>query len=64
MKLSTALQPCGIYVQLQILQTIWQHDTDQTKMYFIIAQRVKLNVAAKGKDYSLMWTKVEFRSVW
>lgn len=56
---STTLQPFGIHVPPQILQ----HHADQQERVYI-AYRVKLNVTAKEKYYSSMWTKVEFRSIW
>jgi hypothetical protein len=48
--------PC---IQLQALHTRWQQYADQQEHVFI-AQRVKLNVTAKGEDYSLMWAKLNF----
>jgi hypothetical protein len=57
--LATAWQPYGINVQLQTLYTRWQLSADQQEHNFM-GQRIKLNVGAKGENYTLMWTKAEF----
>lgn len=62
MEISTAWQQCNIYIQLQIFETRQLQYADKHKCVFIV-QRLKLN-EANGEEYSLMWTKVEFFSVW
>jgi hypothetical protein len=58
-KLSTAWQLYGIYMHLQPLHIRWQHCADQQECVFM-AERVKLNVIAKGEDYSHVWSEVRY----
>jgi hypothetical protein len=52
MKLATAWQPLTLLLQLQIIQTRWQHYADQQKCDFM-SQVVESTVIAKGEVYDV-----------
>lgn len=58
---SVVWQPYDIYIQFQILHTRCYVDPDE---WVSVAQRVKMNVTANNKHYSLIGTEVEFCGIY
>jgi hypothetical protein len=47
-----------IYIQFHNFHTRWQHYAEQERI--LTVQGAKSNFGTNGKNYSVMWTKVEF----
>jgi hypothetical protein len=48
-KLSTAWQPCGIYIQTEVLQTRWQDYAEQQKYVFLAFNYTYENLFYKAR---------------